>query len=77
MNGRDVTKREPSSNAAGDQWRCDGCNKLLGVLRKGRLEVRASRMPAYEVGLPASARCLCGYPNSLMGSAARPVPSSS
>ena len=77
MNGRDGSNRELSNSAQGVQWRCDSCNKLLGVLRQGRLEVRASRIPTYEVGLPASARCLCGYPNSLRGSAARLGSSSS
>lgn len=38
-------------------WRCTKCEKLLGVLRSGRLHLRFSRGHEYLVGFPATSVC--------------------
>lgn len=47
----------------GQEWRCVGCDKLLGVIRGGRLHIRFARGHQYVVGLPAST--VCGKCNAL------------
>lgn len=39
------------------EWRCQRCDKLLGVLEGGRVHVRFGRGHEYLVGLPATAVC--------------------
>lgn len=39
------------------EWRCKRCNKLLGIIRDGRLSLRFARGHEYLVGLPATAVC--------------------
>ena len=39
------------------QWRCERCNKLLGLIRAGRLHIRFARGNEYLVALPAT--CVC------------------
>jgi hypothetical protein len=41
----------------GKDWRCTQCNKLLGVLREGRLHLRFARGHEYLVGFPATSVC--------------------
>lgn len=46
---------------AGADWRCTGCNKLLGQFRGDRLHVRIARGHEYLASLPAQAICRgCG-----------------
>lgn len=40
----------------GADWRCRSCSKLLGIRRRGRLEVRVHRHD-YLVSLPVEATC--------------------
>lgn len=42
------------------KWRCQGCNRLLGVVDRGRLEIRFARGHQYRVALPAT--CVCRNP---------------
>jgi hypothetical protein len=47
------------------EWRCT-CGKLLGVVEKGRLQIRFARGHQYLVGFPASTVCRgCGSLNEL------------
>ena len=39
------------------EWRCTKCEKLLGVLQRGRIHIRFARGHEYLVGLPASSVC--------------------
>jgi phage FluMu protein Com len=39
------------------EWRCTGCQKLLGVVRDGRLQLRFARGYEYLVGFPATSVC--------------------
>lgn len=41
----------------GKDWRCTRCNKLLGILREGRLHLRLARGHEYLVGFPATSVC--------------------
>ena len=51
-----------------NEWRCDDCGKLLGILRDGRLYIRFSRGPQYLVGFPATSSCPgCGAMNEHRG----------
>ncbi len=46
------------------QWRCTGCEKLLGVSRGDRLHLRFARSHEYLVGYPVVATCRgCGTLN--------------
>jgi hypothetical protein len=48
------------------EWRCTGCQKLLGMVTSDRLHIRLSREHEYRVGVPASAICRkCGTLNEL------------
>lgn len=38
-------------------WRCSRCNKLLGLVREGRLHLRFARGHEYLVGFPATGVC--------------------
>jgi phage FluMu protein Com len=50
------------------EWRCTSCGKLLGIQEGARLSIRFSRGYAYNVALPAEARCWrCGAVNELRG----------
>jgi len=52
------------------EWRCSQCNKLLGVLRDGRLHLRFARGHEYLVGFPATSVCrTCRTLNELKGPA--------
>lgn len=39
------------------EWRCMGCDKLLGILEGFRLSIRFARGHQYQAGLPVS--CVC------------------
>jgi phage FluMu protein Com len=39
------------------EWRCNRCQKLLGVVHAGRLHLRFSRGHEYLVGFPATSVC--------------------
>jgi hypothetical protein len=55
--GRDV--------AGETKWLCCSCEKVLGVIRKGRLHLRFARHE-YVVALPASSVCpSCGALNEV------------
>lgn len=59
-----------------NEWRCSRCEKLLGVLREGRLHLRFARGCEYLVGLPATGACRgCRTLNELRepGPAPRPT----
>ena len=46
------------------EWRCSGCDKLLGVRRDSRLHIRFARGHEYLVGFPVVATCRsCGTLN--------------
>ena len=56
---------EPRSEAPID-WRCDGCDKLLGRMLGDRLHIRSGRGDEYLVSPPATATCRgCGRLNAL------------
>ena len=40
-----------------EQWRCNRCRKLLGVIRGGRLHLRFGRGNEYVVAFPALGLC--------------------
>ena len=40
-----------------DEWRCSRCDKLLGIVRDGRLHLRFARGHEYLVGFPATSVC--------------------
>jgi hypothetical protein len=74
-----TTARPPAPVGAPDgrhsieEWRCERCNKLLGVIRHGRLHIRFSHGHEYRVGLPATCTCrscrtLCAAPLPRMSS---------
>lgn len=55
------------------KWRCKGCGRLLGIVEKGRLEIRFARGHQYLASLPVT--CVCRNPrcntlNELPASAA-------
>jgi len=55
-------------------WRCTKCEKLLGVLRDGRLHLKFARGHEYLVGFPATSVCRgCRTLNELRD--AKPLPS--
>jgi phage FluMu protein Com len=39
------------------EWRCTGCEKLLGIVTGGRLHIRFARGHQYVVGFPATSVC--------------------
>jgi RNase P subunit RPR2 len=44
-----------------DEWRCSGCDRLLGVIRSGNLHVRFTRGHEYIAALPTTCTCRgCG-----------------
>lgn len=56
-----ATSKPTSPNS---DWRCTGCNKLLGVCRDGRVHLRFARGHEYFVGFPVVATCRgCGTLN--------------
>lgn len=55
-----------SDTTGSPQWRCTGCQRLLGFIRDGRLHVRLRRGHEYLTSLPATASCSgCGTMNTL------------
>jgi hypothetical protein len=52
------------------EWRCTGCDKLLGVRREGRMHIRFARAHEYLAGFPVTATCRgCGTLNQALASA--------
>ena len=57
-----AAKTKPINSDA--DWRCTGCDKLLGVSRDGRMHLRFARGHEYFVGFPVVATCRgCGTLN--------------
>ena len=50
-----------------NEWRCRGCNKLLGIHEGNRLHIRFARNHEYIVGFPATSTCRsCGTLNEVI-----------
>src|SRR5258708_3012334 len=43
--------------ASPQEWRCDDCELLLGIVRSRRLHIRAARGFEYLVSLPVTTTC--------------------
>ena len=59
-------------------WRCTRCEKLLGVLRDGRLHLKFARGHEYLVGLPVTSVCRgCRALNEIVDAKAQAVETAS
>ena len=56
----------PEKPSEAPEWRCTGCGRLLGLIRKNQLHLRLRRGHEYLASLPATASCRgCGTMNTL------------
>ena len=56
------------------EWRCERCEKLLGVLNGGRIHIRFGRGHEYLVSFPATGVCRgCGTLNEIAGIPRQPL----
>lgn len=47
------------------EWRCEHCQRLLGVVRPIGMHIENNRSAAYTVSFPVRAVCRCGAVNNL------------
>lgn len=58
--------KRPAPPAQGADWRCTGCNALLGRVCAGEVHIRIKRRHEYVAALPATCSCIgCGVLNRM------------